>query len=51
MDLGDYTSKEEYIKTLLRRDIETQAEAIYQKAMRDRDKHITLEECGKKWGV
>ena len=51
VDLGDYTSKGEYIRALLRRDFDAQADYLYQKALRDRDKHISLEECAKKWGL
>jgi len=49
--LGDYTSKGEYIRELLRRELDELADFLYQRAMRDRDKHISLEEYGRKWGL
>ena len=49
MARGHYTSKSEFIRELLRRELDDFSLFIHEKAHRDRDKHIPLEEFGKEW--
>lgn len=47
---GEYTSKSEFIRELIRRSIDDFADYIREKAIRDRDKHTSLEEFAKRHG-
>ncbi len=44
VESGEYTSKSEFIRELIRQSIDDFADYIREKAIRDRDKHISLEE-------
>ncbi len=44
---GEYTSKGEFIRELLREKFDEFSVYLYKKAERDRAKHISLEEYGK----
>ena len=48
---GQYTSKSEFIRELLRRELDDFSIFIHEKARRDRDKHIPLGEFGEEWGL
>ena len=49
MSRGQYTSKSEFIRELLRRELDDFSVFIHEKARLDQDKHIPLEEFGKEW--
>jgi len=44
VESGEYTSKSEFIRELIRQSIDDFADYIREKSIRDRDKHISLEE-------
>lgn len=47
VERGEYTSKGEFIRDLLREKFDDFSEYIHNKAEKDREKHISLEEYGK----
>jgi len=47
VERGDYTSKGEFIRELLREKFDDFSSYLHEKAVRDRDKHISLEEYAK----
>ncbi|UCF07443.1 MAG: ribbon-helix-helix protein, CopG family [Thermoplasmata archaeon] len=51
VERGDYTSKGEFIRELLRERFDDFSSYLHEKAERDRDKHISLEEYGKSRGL
>ena len=51
VERGDYTSKGEFIRELLRDKFDDFSLYMHEKAMNDRDKHISLEEYGKSRGI
>ena len=51
VDRGEYTSKAEFIRELLREKFDDFSSYLYEKAEKDRKKHISLEEYGKKRGL
>ena len=48
---GDYTSKGEFIRELLREKFDDFSFYLHEKAERDRDRHISLKEYGKSRGL
>jgi Arc/MetJ-type ribon-helix-helix transcriptional regulator len=48
---GDYTSKGEFIRELLREKFDDFSSYLHEKAERDRNKHISLNEYGKSRGL
>ncbi|MFO8110114.1 MAG: ribbon-helix-helix domain-containing protein [Thermoplasmata archaeon] len=48
---GEYTSKGEFIRDLLREKFDAFSVYIHEKAEKDREKHISLEEYGKTRGL
>jgi len=51
VDRGEYTSKAELIRELLREKFDEFSIYLHTKAETDREKHISLEEYGKKRGL
>lgn len=51
IERGQYTSKSEFIRELLRREMDDYSIFLHEKARKDRDKHIELLEFGKEWGL
>ncbi|MCK4614944.1 MAG: ribbon-helix-helix protein, CopG family [Thermoplasmata archaeon] len=48
---GEFTSKGEFIRELLREKFDEFASYLHVKAEKDRDKHISLEDYGKSRGL
>jgi Arc/MetJ-type ribon-helix-helix transcriptional regulator len=48
---GDYTSKGEFIRELLREKFDDFSSYLHEKADRDRDRHISLNDYGKSRGL
>ncbi len=51
VDRGEYTSKAEFIRELLREKFDDFSSYLHNKAEKDREKHISLQEYGKKRGL
>jgi len=51
VERGDYTSKGEFIRELLREKFDDFSSYLHEKAARDRDNHISLEEYGRSRGL
>lgn len=51
VERGEYTSKGEFIRELLREKFDDFSSYLHEKAERDRDKHISLEEYGRSRGL
>ncbi len=51
VERGEYTSKDEFIRELLREKFDDFISYLYEKAERDREKHISLEAYGKSRGL
>ena len=51
VDRGEYTSKGEFIRELLRKEFDDFSTYLHEKAERDRNKHIPLEDYGKSRGL
>lgn len=51
VERGEYTSKGEFIRELLRERFDDFSTYLHEKAERDRDKHIPLEDYGKSRGL
>ena len=51
IERGDYTSKGEFIRELLREKFDDFSSYLHEKAERDRDKHISLEGYGRSRGL
>jgi len=48
---GEYTSKSEIIRELLRQEFDDFSRFLHEKAKRDRARHISLEEYGEERGL
>lgn len=51
VEKGEYMSKGEFIREILREKFDDFSIYLHEKAKKDRDKHITLEEYGKERGL
>lgn len=51
IERGQYTSKSEFIREILRKELDDFSIYLREKARRDREKHIDLDEFGKEWGL
>jgi Arc/MetJ-type ribon-helix-helix transcriptional regulator len=51
IERGEYTSKGEFIRELLREKFDDFSSYLHEKAKRDRHKHVSLEEYGKSRGL
>ncbi len=51
VERGDYMSKGEFLRELLREKFDDFSSYLHEKAERDRDKHISLEEYGRSRGL
>jgi len=51
VERGEYTSKGEFIREILRQEFDDFSNYLHEKARRDRGKHISLEEYGKLRGL
>lgn len=51
VERGEYTSKGEFIRELLRERFDDFSTYLHEKAERDRDKHVPLEDYGKSRGL
>jgi len=51
VERGDYTSKGEFVRDLLRERFDDFSNYIHEKAERDRGKHISLEDYGRSRGL
>ncbi len=51
VERGEYTSKDEFIRELLRQEFDNFTLYLHEKAERDREKHISLESYGKSRGL
>jgi len=51
VERGEYTSKGEFVRELLRERFDDFSTYIHEKAERDRNKHISLEEYGRTRGL
>jgi len=51
VERGEYTSKGEFIRELLRHEFDDFSEFLYEKASRDRAKHVLLEDYGRERGL
>ena len=51
VERGDYTSKGEFIRELLREKFDDFSSYLHEKAARDRDRHISLEDYGRSRGL
>jgi Arc/MetJ-type ribon-helix-helix transcriptional regulator len=51
VERGEYTSKDEFIRELLREKFDDFISYLHEKAERDREKHISLEAYGKSRGL
>lgn len=51
VERGDYTSKAEFIRELIRERVDDFSRFLHQKAEKDREEHISLEEYGETRGL
>ncbi|MFW6142199.1 MAG: ribbon-helix-helix domain-containing protein [Candidatus Saliniplasma sp.] len=51
VERGEYTSKAEFIREILRERFDSFSKYLHQKAEKDREKHISLEKYGEKRGL
>ena len=51
VERGDYVSKGEFIREILREKFDDFSSYLHEKAAIDRDKHVSLEEYGKSRGL
>jgi len=51
VERGEYTSKGEFIRELLREKFDDFSVYLHEKAKKDRSKHISIEEYGKSRGL
>jgi len=51
VERGEYASKDEFIRELLRQEFDDFTFYLHEKAERDREKHISLEAYGKSRGL
>ena len=51
VERGEYTSKDEFIRELLREKFDDFISYLHEKAERDREKHVPLETYGKSRGL
>ena len=51
IERGEYTSKGEFIRELLREKFDDFSSYLHEKAKRDRDRHVSLKDYGKSRGL
>ena len=51
VERGDYMSKGEFVREILREKFDDFSSYLHEKAEKDRDKHISLEEYGRSRGL
>ena len=51
VERGDYTSKAEFIREIIRERVDDFSRFLHEKAEKDKDKHISLEEYGETRGL
>lgn len=51
VERGEYTSKGEFVRELLRQEFDDFAAYLHEKAGKDRQKHVSLEEYGRLRGL
>ncbi len=51
IERGEYTSKAEFIREVIRERVDDFSKYLHEKAEKDREKHISLEEYGESRGL